>query len=133
MGREVLRDRRGAGFCAVRAGHQERFNRLRVRMVGIDPGTGQLAGPTIQEQTRQALANCSAVLEAGNATLDDVLEVGVLLTHSDHFIRNERRLRERSSAPTRQLVTSPGSESCCPTSWVSIRMTAVTGLRGELE
>ena len=49
-------------------------------MVGIDPATGQLAGSTIQEQTRQALVNCSAILEAGGARLDDVAEVGVLLT-----------------------------------------------------
>ena len=54
-------------------------------MVGIDPATGQLAGSTIQEQTRQALANCLAVLAAGGATFDDVAEVGVLLTSPDDF------------------------------------------------
>jgi len=27
-------------------------------IVGIDPGTGSLAGDTIQDQTRQALTNC---------------------------------------------------------------------------
>ena len=31
-------------------------------LVGIDVTTGNLAGPTIREQTRQALANCRAVL-----------------------------------------------------------------------
>jgi enamine deaminase RidA (YjgF/YER057c/UK114 family) len=31
-------------------------------MVGIDPGTGSLAGDTIQGQARQALANCEAIL-----------------------------------------------------------------------
>jgi len=29
-------------------------------IVGIDPGTGGLAGDTIQDQTRQALTNCDA-------------------------------------------------------------------------
>ena len=54
-------------------------------MVGIDPSTNSLAGATIQDQTRQALRNCEAVLAAGGATLDDVVEVGVLLTHSSDF------------------------------------------------
>ena len=40
-----------------------------------------MAGPTIQEQTRQALTNCQAVLTAAGAMLDDVVEVGVLLTN----------------------------------------------------
>ena len=38
-------------------------------IVGIDPGTGSLAGDTIQEQARQALANCEAILRAAGATL----------------------------------------------------------------
>src|ERR1700712_5052343 len=50
-------------------------------IVGIDPSTGKLAGDTIQDQTRQALTNCQAILEAGGAGLDDVTEVGILLTH----------------------------------------------------
>ncbi len=43
---------------------------------GIDPATGTFAGDTIQDQTRQALTNCEAILRAGGASLDDVLEVG---------------------------------------------------------
>ena len=46
-------------------------------LVGIDPSTKTLAGPTIQGQTHQALKNCQAVLATGGATLDDVVEVGV--------------------------------------------------------
>jgi enamine deaminase RidA (YjgF/YER057c/UK114 family) len=34
-------------------------------IVGIDPGTGSLAGDTIQDQARQALTNCEAILQAG--------------------------------------------------------------------
>src|SRR6202795_3635835 len=54
-------------------------------LVGIDVSTGNLAGPTIQEQTRQALTNCEAILHAAGATLDDVVEVGVLLTNPTDF------------------------------------------------
>jgi 2-iminobutanoate/2-iminopropanoate deaminase len=54
-------------------------------MVGIDPATGQLAGSSIQDQTRQALRNCEAILHAGGSTLADVTQVTVLLAHPDDF------------------------------------------------
>ena len=34
-------------------------------ITGIDPSSGSLAGDTIQDQTRQALENCAAILQAG--------------------------------------------------------------------
>jgi 2-iminobutanoate/2-iminopropanoate deaminase len=46
---------------------------------GIDPETNKVAGPTIQEQTRQALINCENILRAAGATLEDAVEVQVLL------------------------------------------------------
>ena len=70
---------------------------------GIDPSTGSLAGNTIQAQTRQALTNCEAILLAGGATLDDVVEVGVLLTNPDDFsgMNEEYASWFPSDAPTR--------------------------------
>ncbi|QNE16932.1 RidA family protein [Kribbella qitaiheensis] len=53
--------------------------------VGIDPATGQMAGTTIQEQTRQAFRNCEAIVEAGGGKLADVVQVTVLLTNPDDF------------------------------------------------
>jgi hypothetical protein len=53
--------------------------------VGIDPKTNQLAGSTIQEQTRQALINCENILRAADAELDDVVEVHVLLARPNDF------------------------------------------------
>ena len=53
--------------------------------VGTDPVSGQLAGNSIQDQTRQALANCEAILEAAGAGLGDVVEVGVLLSAPSDF------------------------------------------------
>ncbi len=43
--------------------------------VGKDPATGQLAGTTIEEQTRQTLENVKAILEAGGATMADVVKI----------------------------------------------------------
>ncbi|HXH36063.1 MAG TPA: Rid family hydrolase [Plantibacter sp.] len=54
-------------------------------MVGIDPATGEPAGPSIHEQTRQALRNCEAVLHAGGSSMADVTMVTVLLARPDDF------------------------------------------------
>ena len=53
--------------------------------VGIDPATGALAGDEVSEQTRQALDNLVAILEAAGATLRDVIMVRVYLTDRAHF------------------------------------------------
>lgn len=47
--------------------------------IGVDVTTGGLAGNTIQEQTRQALLNCQAILRAAGAGLSDAVMVHTLL------------------------------------------------------
>jgi 2-iminobutanoate/2-iminopropanoate deaminase len=95
-------------------------------MVGIEPGTGRLAGDTIQEQTRQALANCEAILAAGGASLDDVTEVGVLLTSPADFAGlNEEYARWFPADPPARYVAKLGVD--LPGLLVSIRLTAFTG------
>ncbi|MFK4088478.1 RidA family protein [Kribbella sp. NPDC020789] len=95
-------------------------------MAGIDPQTGSLVETTIQSQTRQALANCQAVLEAAGATLDDVLEVGVLLTNPADFPGlNEEYARWFPSKPPTRYVAKLGVD--LPGLLVSIRMTAFIG------
>jgi 2-iminobutanoate/2-iminopropanoate deaminase len=54
-------------------------------MAGVDVKTGKPAGPTIQEQTHQALVNCEAILRAGGATRDNVVDVLVLLSRPEDF------------------------------------------------
>jgi reactive intermediate/imine deaminase len=95
-------------------------------IVGIDPTTGSLAGNTIQDQTRQALTNCKAVLSAGGAGLDDVIEVGVLLTDPADFDGlNEEYARWFPSEPPARYVAKLGAEP--PGLLVSIRMVAFVG------
>jgi reactive intermediate/imine deaminase len=95
-------------------------------LVGIDVSTGKLAGSTIQEQTRQALLNCEAVLSAAGATLEDVVEVGVLLTNPADFagMNDEYAIWFPTEPPTR-YVAKLGVE--IPDVLVSIRMTAFVG------
>ena len=93
---------------------------------GTDASTGQLAGDTIQAQTRQALANCEAILEAGGATLDDVVEVGGLLADpNDSAGRNGECARWFSVDPPTRYAAKLGAE--IPGLLVSIRMTAWLG------
>lgn len=93
-------------------------------LVGIDVATGRLAGSTIQEQTRQALTNCRAVLQAGGASLDDVVEVGVLLADPDDFVgMNEEYATWFPSDPPCRYAAKLGA--VIPGVLVSIRMTAI--------
>jgi 2-iminobutanoate/2-iminopropanoate deaminase len=95
-------------------------------LVGIDASTGNLAGSTIQEQTRQALSNCQAVLQAAHATLQDVVEVGVLLTNPTDFSgMNEEYATWFPADPPTRYVAKLGVE--IPDVLVSIRMTAFLG------
>jgi reactive intermediate/imine deaminase len=91
---------------------------------GVNPHTGEFAGDTIQLQTRQALTNCQAILQAGDASLDDVVEVGVLLTNPDHFAgMNEEYAHWFPTDPPARYAAKLGAE--IPGLLVSIRMTAV--------
>ena len=93
-------------------------------MVGIDAGTGNLAGSTIQDQTRQALANCRAILHAAGARLEDVVDVGVLLTDPTDFGgMNEEYATWFPTEPPTRYVAKLGVE--IPGVLVSIRMTAL--------
>ena len=91
---------------------------------GIDPETNQLAGLTIQEQTRQALLNCQNILRAAGARLENVVEVLVLLARPNDFAGlNEEYAKFFPTDPPTRAVTKLGVE--LPNVLVSIKMTAV--------
>ncbi len=52
---------------------------------GIDPDTRQLVSGGVEDQTRQALANLSKVLEAGGSSLARVVKTTVFMTDLDAF------------------------------------------------
>jgi 2-iminobutanoate/2-iminopropanoate deaminase len=92
-------------------------------MTGMDIASGKLAGPSIQEQTRQAMRNCSAILAAGGATLDDVVQVTVLLADPADFTGlNEEYAATFAREPPARAVAKLGVE--LPDVRVSIMMTA---------
>ena len=51
----------------------------------IDPATGEFAGATIAEQTRQSLTNIQNILEAAGYTMNDVVKTTVLLADIGDF------------------------------------------------
>src|SRR3954470_13578187 len=92
-------------------------------MVGIDVASGALAGPAIQEQTLQALRNCTAIVEAGGGTLADVVQVTVLLTDPADFPgMNEEYAKVFATQAPARAVTKLGVD--LPNVLVSIMMTA---------
>jgi len=53
--------------------------------IALDPATGKLIEGGIAEQTRQVLQNLSAVLEAAESSLAQVIKTTVYLTDMDDF------------------------------------------------
>ncbi len=47
--------------------------------LGIKLGTGELAGPTVQEQTEQIMQNLGAILDAAGSGLDRLVKTTVFL------------------------------------------------------
>jgi 2-iminobutanoate/2-iminopropanoate deaminase len=53
--------------------------------LGIDPLTNQFAGDSTKEQTRQALTNLSAILDAAGFTFGDIVKTTVYLADINEF------------------------------------------------
>jgi 2-iminobutanoate/2-iminopropanoate deaminase len=53
--------------------------------IALDPETGQLVEGGIQAETRQALTNLKAILEAAGSSLDDAVKVTVFIKDMDDF------------------------------------------------
>jgi 2-iminobutanoate/2-iminopropanoate deaminase len=124
MAREIIQtsDAPGSGLFsqAVKVGSTVYVSGI----VGIDPKTNELAGSTIQEQTRQAIINCESILRAAGATLEDVVDVLVLLARPTDFAGlNEEYAKFFPTDPPARAVAKLGVE--VPNVLVSIKMTAV--------
>ena len=74
-----------------------------------DPATGTITGTTIQEQTRQSLANLAAILEAAGSSLEKVVSATVILADEDDFAgMNEEWLKWfPADPPARQGAKLP--------------------------
>ncbi len=88
---------------------------------GLDVTPQQMTRTTVQDQTRQA--HCQPIVEAGGATLADVVQVPVLLANpTDVAGMNEEYAKVFTTDPPTRAVTKLGIE--LPNVLVSIMMTA---------
>ncbi|ACV47068.1 MULTISPECIES: Rid family detoxifying hydrolase [Halomicrobium] len=51
----------------------------------VDPESGEIVSEDIKEQTAQTLENLETILEAADASLDDVLKTNVYVTNMDNY------------------------------------------------
>jgi 2-iminobutanoate/2-iminopropanoate deaminase len=67
--------------------------------VGTDPRTGKVSGLDVESQTRQAIENLRAVLEAGGSSLGRLVKTTVFLA--------DMRLFEGMNSVYRELIPEP--------------------------
>ncbi|MBM4160714.1 MAG: RidA family protein [Ignavibacteria bacterium] len=74
--------------------------------IAIDPATNQLVEGDIRVQTRQALSNVEAVLEAAGSSMNSVVKTTVFLKNFDDFPAMNEVYAEffSGSAPARSTV-----------------------------
>ncbi len=73
--------------------------------IPVDPATGDIAGDTIESQTEQVLVNLRAVLEAANATMDDIVKTTCFLSDMANFAAfNEVYAKHIQNNPARACV-----------------------------
>lgn len=80
---------------AVRAGNQVFVSGT----PGVDPATGQLAGPGVYEQTVQAIRNVLALVQAAGGTERDIAHVQVNLVNVADFAEMNRAYAEHFTQP----------------------------------
>ena len=82
--------------------------------IALDPASGQVIDGDVVAQTERVLGNLKAVLEAGGATLDDVVKTTVFLSDMADFPRmNEVYARAfGKSRPARSTIQAAGLPRC---------------------
>jgi 2-iminobutanoate/2-iminopropanoate deaminase len=93
----------------------------------IDPVTAQVKGETIEEQTEVVIANIEAILEAGGATLHDVVQATVHLLDETEFPRFNAVYARRFPEPRPVRTTVGSGLRQVPGIRVEINVTAYVG------
>ena len=77
--------------------------------VGAD-STGTIAGPSIEEQTRQAMTNIGYILNAAGLTLDNIVTTTVYLVNVTDFtgMNSEYATFFKNAAPARATIQVAG-------------------------
>jgi 2-iminobutanoate/2-iminopropanoate deaminase len=93
-------------------------------IVAFDPVSKKVEAKTIEEQTERAIRNCESILKSGGSSLEDVVQVIVLLKNPPDFdSMNKAYSKVFPTNPPTRAVTKLGVD--IPNILVSIMMTAV--------
>jgi 2-iminobutanoate/2-iminopropanoate deaminase len=93
----------------------------------IDPATGAVRGETVEEQTELVISNIEAILEAGGATLADVVQATVHLLDETEFPRFNAVYARRFPEPRPVRTTVGSGLRQVPGIRVEINVTAYVG------
>jgi 2-iminobutanoate/2-iminopropanoate deaminase len=91
----------------------------------LDPTTGELRGPDIASQTRQALTNIRSILKSMRASLKDVVKTTVIITNANDFAAMNEVYKEFFTEPYPARTTFIG-QFVTPGTLVEIDVTAQT-------
>jgi 2-iminobutanoate/2-iminopropanoate deaminase len=80
-------------------------------IAGVDPATGELAGPDVYTQTRRILKSFRTLLEGAGSGMNHVMHIHVFLKRMDDFEEMNRAYR-KSFANTFQHEPSSASSMC---------------------
>ncbi|MGH2808456.1 MAG: RidA family protein [Actinomycetota bacterium] len=74
--------------------------------VALDPSSGELVGSSVGDQTRHAMDNLGAILNAGGATFESIVKVTAYLTDMNDFAEFNEVYGEyfKSSPPARATI-----------------------------
>ncbi|CAH1211022.1 2-aminomuconate deaminase [Paenibacillus allorhizoplanae] len=75
--------------------------------VGVDPITQAIAGPTIEEQTRQCLRNVEIILASVGLTLDHVIKSNAFVSRTEDFTDYNKTYSEVFQQPYPARTTAP--------------------------
>jgi 2-iminobutanoate/2-iminopropanoate deaminase len=93
-------------------------------IAAFDPSTKKVEAKTIEEQTERAIRNCELILKKGGASLEDVVQVIILLKNPQDFdSMNSAYTKIFSKDQPARCVTKLGVD--VPNILVSVMMTAV--------
>ncbi len=93
---------------------------------GVNPATGQLAGPDVYAQASQILESLRVMLASVNSDLDHIIHVNVFLKHMSDFEEMNRAYIEKMGAhrPARTVIGV--NELPKPGVLLTMNLTAVT-------
>ena len=76
----------------------------------MDPATNQVVGTTVEEQTRQVLANLRAIVEDAGLTMDQVVKTTVYLQHLERDFAAFNQVYSEFFNPPYPVRTTVGAD-----------------------